>query len=309
MDTYERGKICQKVVFCTLTANILLVLLKGFSGWQAGSDALLADAFHSAGDVLASLTILLCFRFASRPPDRCHHFGHGKIEFVVTAMVSIILLYIAYELIMSTMEKITGAKTLTVPGVLALWVSIISLLLKEAMYRFTVYFGHKLNSPALKADAWHHRSDAFILGGVFIGIGGARIGYPLMDPLTGLIIAVLIIVMAQRLGRQALRGLLDTAPEESKIQGVANVIEKIKEVKEIHGLRGRYSGAVICLEVRVGVSEELSVRDGHAIAGKIKKAVQEKNSEIADITVHLNPVTAELKDGAPVGEKVSYDPS
>ncbi|MEW5921971.1 MAG: cation diffusion facilitator family transporter [Bacillota bacterium] len=290
MYTYKRGIVCQKVVFCTLLANIILVLLKGLAGCQAGSDALMADAFHSGGDVLASLAILLCFRVASRPPDRCHHFGHGKVEFLATALVSLLLLYIAYELVMTTMGKIRGMEIISVPGSLALWVSLLCLLLKEAMYRFTVYFGRKMGSPALIADAWHHRSDAIFLGGVFIGTGAARAGYPLMDPLVGQGIAVLIGIMAVRLARQALQGLLDSAPDANRISDVASIIEKVGGVKEIHRLRGRYSGSVIFMEAKVGVAAELSVLEGHAIARDIKEAIQEKIPEIADITVHINPV-------------------
>lgn len=290
MNTYARGQICQKVVLCTLLGNIFLVLLKGVSGWHAGSDALLADAFHSGGDVLASLAILFCFRFASRPPDQCHHFGHGKVEFMVTAIVSLLLLYLAYELVMTTLEKISGTETIAVPGMLALWVSVFCLILKEAMYRFSIYYGKKMNSPALAADAWHHRSDAFILGGVFIGVGASRAGYPIMDPLTGLAIAVLIFIMVVRLARQSLQGLLDSAPDTRIINDAADAIKEVKGVKEIHKLRGRYSGPFIFLEVRVGVAAELSVLEGHGIAHEIKNAVQQENPAIADITVHINPI-------------------
>lgn len=306
MDTYVRGRICQKVILFILSGNIFLMLLKGFSGWYAGSDALLADAFHSGGDVLASLAIFLCFRYASRPPDQCHHFGHGKAEYIVTAVVSLLLLSIAYELLTSTLRRISGTEAIMVPGTLAIWASVFSLILKEAMYRFTVYYGQKMNSPALIADAWHHRSDALVSGGVLIGVGTARAGYPIMDPLVGLVISVLILFMALRLVRQVLQGLLDTAPDTNVINDVFAIIKRIEGVKEIHKLRGRYSGPFIFMEVKVGVAAELSVREAYDIAHKIKDAVQKKNPSIIDIIVHTNPVGHEGTKAATKGEISLY---
>lgn len=290
MDTQERGKIYQRVVLLTLSANVFLTLLKGIAGFKAGSSALVADTFHSGGDIVASSVILLGLCLASKPPDKCHHYGHEKIEFVLTALVSLLLLYIAYELISVTINEKIMLNVTRVPDVMALWVSAVCMIIKEAMFRFTVYRGQKLNSTALLADAWHHRTDAFILGGIFIGVGGSRLGYPLMDYLVGLVIAVLIIIMALRLGKSSLQGLIDTAPEQEKMKAISSVIQGVRGVEELHKLRGRSTGICTYLEAKIGVDAGISVQEGHEIAREIKTCVQRAFPEIVDLTIHLNPV-------------------
>lgn len=193
--------LAQRVVFRTMLGNVFLVILKLSAGLAAASAALVAEAVHSAGEILASLWIYISFRLSGKPADDRHHFGYGKIESVATCLAGLLLIYLGFILTTGVLANLSANEP-EIPGALALYVSLICLILKEGMYRYTIKAACKTGSRLLFADAWHHRTDMMILAGVSFGIAGARMGYPLLDGFVALIISVLIIRLGVGICRQ-----------------------------------------------------------------------------------------------------------
>lgn len=281
--------LAQRVVFRTMLGNVLLAALKLAAGIVAGSAALVAEAIHSTGDILASLAVLISFRLSGKAADERHHFGHGKIESVCTCLVGLLLVYIGYELTTEAIAVLrVGAPEM--PGVAALYVTVVCIVMKEGMYRYTRWAACQSGSQLLHADAWHHRADMMILTGVLVGVAGSRMGYPLLDGIVALGISVLIIRLGIGFCRNGLGDLVDTAPEERKLDEIRSVISSHGGVDRIDCIRARQSGSEIQLEVHIGVEEEMRVLDGHTVAKEIKTAVMREFPEVSHMLVHVNPV-------------------
>lgn len=287
----------QRVVFRTMLGNVFLVFLKLLVGVAASSASLVAEAIHSAGDILASLGVLLSFRLSGRPPDEQHHFGHGKVESLCTCIIGSLLIIIGYELTREALARL-AAGTVEIPGATALYIALICILIKELMYRYTIHAACQTGSQLLTADAWHHRADMMILSGVFLGITGSRLGYPVLDGMVALFISVLIIRLGFGFCRRGLGDLLDTAPEEGKMEPIREKIKAFPGI-ELHCLRARRHASEIHLELHIGVNEDLCVREGHNIAHKVKESLLADFPEIKHILVHVNPVSSIKQEKAP----------
>ena len=275
------------VVLTTWAGNGLLVVLKLVVGLWANSVALVAEAVHSAADVVASAGIYLSLRLSRSERDSRHPYGRGKLQSLATVGIAVLLLMIAWELGHSVWTAWRG-ETMTVPGVAALWVTGLCLVAKELMYRITIMVGRVRGNTMLVADAWHHRTDAFILAGVFIGVLGARLGWVFLDPLVGLLISLSVARIGVVLGWQGMKQLLDVAPDEDVIQQLRAVVAKSPGVERVDRLRVRQYGPELCVEVSVAVAEGLSVAQGHDIGVRVKERLQGVKGVI-DVVVHVNP--------------------
>lgn len=279
----------QHVVLHTMLGNAILVILKLTVGILAGSASLIAEAVHSTGDILASLAVYISFRLSGKPADDRHHYGHGKIESVASCFVGLLLIYIGYELTTEALSSLSLEQA-NIPGVAALYVATICILLKEAMYRYTIRAACQSGSQLLFADAWHHRTDMMILTGVFAGTAGARLGYPVVDGLVALGISVLIIRLGFGVCRRGLGDLIDTAPDQLKIREISETVTNVGGVLELHCIRARQFGSDVHLELRIGVDRNLRVQEGHDVAKEVKRYVTEHFPDVSHITVHVNPV-------------------
>lgn len=279
----------QHVVLHTMFCNTILVILKLTVGILAWSASLIAEAVHSIGDILASLAVYVSFRLSGKPADNRHHYGHGKIESVVSCLVGLLLIYIGYELATEALSSLSSGQA-NIPGVAALYVAAICIMLKEAMYRYTIRAACQSGSRLLFADAWHHRTDMMILTGVFAGTAGARLGYPVVDGLVALGISVLVIRLGFGVCRQGLGDLIDTAPDELRIREISETVKNVGGVLELHCIRARQFGSDVHLELRIGVDRNLRVQEGHDVAKEVKRYVMEHFPDVSHITVHVNPV-------------------
>ena len=282
--------LAQRVVFRTMLGNVFLAVLKLFIGIISGSAALVAEAVHSTGDIIASLAVLISFRLSGRAADDRHHYGHGKIESICSCLVGLLLVYIGFEL---TVEAIAGlrAQTVEIPGVAALYITAICIVIKEAMYRYTIDAACKNGSQLLYADAWHHRIDMFILSGVMVGVAAARYGYPAVDGLVALAISVLIIRLGIGICRKGLGDLIDTAPDDEILTSIRELIHAHPGVNSLHCIRARQHGSEIQLEIHIGVEANMRVLEGHSVAKDVKTLIMRKFPEVSHILVHVNPVT------------------
>jgi cation diffusion facilitator family transporter len=280
--------LAQRVVSWTILGNVLLALIKIVAGISADSAALVAEAVHSTGDIIVSLAVLLTFRLASKAADERHHFGHGKIESFCTCLMGLLLVYIGYELTISALASLKSGSP-EMPGIVALYVTIACIFIKEGMYRYTISAACKTGSQLLYADAWHHRVDMLILAGVSVGVAGARLGYPALEGIVALAISVLIIRLGIGFCRHGLGDLIDTAPDEAEIDRMRTLIIAQEGVQSVDCIRARQAGSAILLEIHIGVHAELCVSEGHDLAKAVKRAVMTAFPEVGHVLIHVNP--------------------
>ena len=288
MFTKTRSDIGQRVLKVTLAANIFLALLKIVVGFLASSAALVADGFHSISDIASSAGVLIAVAFASRPPDDNHHYGHGQAEPLAAVMIGMIL-FITAALLAYNMVGNLIAGEVSIPGTMALYAAFISIVVKELMYRYTIKAGEETDNQALKADAWHHRSDAFSSIAALIGIAAARIGFWFLDPVAGIVVAVMVFKVGYEILEEGFITLLGKAPAGNKILEIKEQIIEVDGVEDILDVKGRYNGPVLYLDIKIAVSPTLTVEEGHEIAARVKSRLLERYIEAEEVLVHVDP--------------------
>lgn len=284
----ERYRETRKVSFISIVINIILSVAKIFIGISFASKALLADGVHSVSDIASTVVVLISIKFSQNPADERHPYGHGKAEQIGTALLGLMLLITGLTLIKDTAgNMITGE--ITVPGQITLWIALISIISKEALYQYTVKIGKKINSKGLVADAHHHRSDALSSVAALAGIAGARLGYPFLDPLAGLIVALLIIKISIEIIKEAVHELMDGIPDEDKIVKIRKIAENVSGVKDIGDIKIRSYGPHLIVDLTVAVDKNLKVIEGHQVAANIKNELLNSDSNVEDVLVHVDP--------------------
>ncbi len=283
--SYDLGKHGAKV---GIGVNVVLFIFKLFAGIFGKSHAMVADALHTATDFITSIGVYVGFKIAQKPPDKEHPYGHGRAESIVAKLVSIVLiiggLKVAFD---STRFIIT--RDFYVPHQIALWAAVLSIFIKEGLYRYTLKIGQKIQSNSLKADAWHHRTDALSSIAALIGIGGARLGYPILDPLAGLIVSIFVVKAGLQIFRSAYEELMDAALPVNKIDEIKKMSMDIEGVKRIKDIKGRKSGIDIFIDMTIEVNKSMSVDEGHAITEKVKNRVLNNLQGAKDILIHVEP--------------------
>ncbi|WP_256438805.1 cation diffusion facilitator family transporter [Sporosarcina sp. Te-1] len=281
-------------IWISLMSNIVLTVLKIIVGILFNSPVLLADGFHNAGDVAASAAALTSMRISKRPADEDHPYGHGKAEVIGSGIVAIILgiaaLYIAYESITTFFEEPAKA------SVIALITAIVSLVWKQVLYVYTMRVGKKTNSKGLIATAYDHLADVYASLAAVVGIGLALIGdiYDIGflsygDPFAGVVVSVLVLRLAYEIGKESIDILMEKNVSHERLEEFAKLIRTFPEVKRIDRLRAREHGHYILVDVRVGVSGELTIQEGHDISSAIRNLIVNEHDDVDEVLVHLNP--------------------
>ena len=229
-DEFQR--VANKVSFVTIIGNILLSVMKLIVGFIAHSNAMISDAIHSASDVFSTFVVIIGIKLASKKADKEHPYGHERLECVAAIVLSMVLFITGLGIGATALKNITSGdyNNIAVPGILALIAAIISIISKEAMYWYTRYNAKKIDSSALMADAWHHRSDAFSSIGALIGIAGARLGFPIMDSIASLIIFVFIIKAAYDIFKDAIDKMVDHACDDDTVNQIRECVMKHEDV-------------------------------------------------------------------------------
>lgn len=307
MGLQVRQQSAQKVAAIAVTTNILLTAAKVVVAIASGSTAVLADAFHSASDIAASAIVFVGVRLAGTPPDKGHNYGHAKLESVAAKIVSLILLVTAAGIAINA-YGVLQAEHSPPPTSLALWGTLAAIVIKETLFRFVLGEGKRLESTALLAEAWHHRSDAISSVAALLGVAGARLGYADLDALAGMAVAGLIGMMAIKLYVQSIRELIDEAPADTLIKAITDAALQTVGVLCISELKARRNGPVILVDLKLCVNKYLSVEEGHRIAGRAKQAIIEAEPEVGDVLIHVNPChLVSGIDGRPTCERCTAD--
>lgn len=282
-------KIAIKVSIISIILNCLLTLIKFISGVISKSSAMISDSVHSLSDVLSTFVVIIGVKISNKKADSDHPYGHERIECVSAIILSGMLFVVGALIGINGIKNVTNSSNLVMPGVLALIASIISIISKEAMYQYTIRVSKKINSAALKADAWHHRSDALSSIGSFIGILGSRLGFKIFDPLASVIISLCIIKVSIDIFKDAIDKMVDKSCDKEVIDKVISVIEKNESVKNIDDIKTRQFGNKAYVDVEISVDENLLLKDAHKIAEEIHDSVENEINIVKHCMVHVNP--------------------
>lgn len=291
-----REKEIYKVTLVGSVANILLTALKFVAGVVGHSAAMTADAVHSLSDLLTDAVVLVFVRISAKPEDRSHDYGHGKYETLATTIIGIALAAVAIGIGAKAIAALLfwwRGGTLEAPGMLALWAAVVSILLKELVYQYTVCRGRSLNSPAVEANAWHHRSDALSSVGTLVGIGGAILlgnRWTMLDPLASLIVAFFILRVAWKLMHQGLNELLEASLPEEVEKEILDIVSSFPDVHDPHHLRTRRIGSRYAIELHIRMDGALPLATAHARTCEIEKKLKEHFGSDAHITLHVEPI-------------------
>ena len=286
-----------KVTLVGSAANVVLTVFKFVAGIVGHSAAMTADAVHSLSDLLTDAVVLIFVRIGAKPEDCSHDYGHGKYETLATTIIGLALAAVAVGLGWKAVESLLfwyHGGTLAAPGMLALWAALVSVVLKEAVFRYTMWKIHKseLSAPAVEANAWHHRSDALSSLGTLVGIGGAiMLGdrWTVLDPLAGLIVSFFILRVAWKLLKQGIDELMEASLPDEVEKEILDIVTSFPDVRDPHHLRTRRIGSRYAIELHIRMDGQMPLADAHARTCEIEQALKDRFGEKTHITLHVEP--------------------
>lgn len=287
----EYEKTAMRISFISIIANTLLSLFKLLAGVLAHSAAMISDAIHSASDVFSTIVVMIGVKISGKESDKEHPYGHERLECVAAIILATILVVTGLGIGWSALKKIVedNFDSLLIPGKLALIAAIISIVVKEAMFWYTRAGAKKIDSGALMADAWHHRSDSLSSIGALIGITGARLGFPVLDPVASLIICVFIEKAAYDIFKDAIDKMVDKACDEETEGEMRQCVLRQEGVLGIDLLQTRTFGNKIYVDVEICADGNISLNEAHSIAEAVHDTIEQEFPKVKHIMVHVNP--------------------
>ncbi|MGV7221024.1 MAG: cation diffusion facilitator family transporter [Nitrospinales bacterium] len=267
--------------------NIFLAITKFIAGFIGNSSAMMADAFHSLSDLLTDLIVIFTHKIGQMPKDADHPYGHGRAENIGATIIGIAILLVSVGILIDVWVVIESGVKL-VPTWLAAGGAIVSILANEILFRYTQAVGEKIQSPAIVANAWHHRTDAISSIAALIGISAAMFGFPIMDPIAGAIVALLIAKAGYEILSQGVMDLMDTSLSEEDVNKIIKQVKQIPGVLQCHDLRTRRIGGKVLMDGHILVDKELSVSEGHNIAETVRRELIKSWENIEDILIHVD---------------------
>ena len=283
-------KIAMKVSIISIIANVVLAAFKLVAGILAHSSAMLSDAIHSASDLFSTFVVMIGIKIASKEPDEEHPYGHERMECVAAIILATILCITGLGIGKNALSNITGnSGEMAVPGVLALIAAIVSIIVKEAMFWYTRHYAKKIDSGALMADAWHHRSDALSSIGAFIGIIFARMGYVMMDSIACLVICVFIVKAAYDIFKDAIDKMVDKSCSLEVEAEIRTIVMSVDGVKGIDSLSTRLFGNKMYVDIEIRADGEKTLNETHEIAEAVHDSIGAQFEKVKHIMVHVNP--------------------
>ena len=296
MKLTEREKAIYQVTWAGSFVNFLLVIFKFIAGILGHSAAMIADAVHSLSDFATDIVVLIFTRISNKPQDKNHDYGHGKYETLATAIIGIVLFAVGASICwngLQAIQTVWQGGRLPAPGMLAFAGAIISIVSKELIYRYTIHVGRKINSSAVIANAWHHRSDAFPSIGTAIGIGGAIVlgeSWSVLDPMAAVVVSFFIMKVAVQLLKPCVDELTEKSLPDEIEKEICLIAENTPGVSAIHNLRTRRIGNHYAIEMHVRMDGHLTLYEAHAKASVIENKLKEKYGNETHVGIHVEPV-------------------
>ena len=292
---HDRGKEIRRITVVGAIVNIILTIFKIIAGALGRSAAMVADGIHSLSDLLSDIVVLVFTHISSKGKDKNHSFGHGKFETMATLIVSVILVAVGAKLMADGVASIIGVmngNSIPLPGSIALWAAIGSIIIKEILYHATIRTARRTNSPVVLANAWHHRSDALSSIGALAGIAGAMIlgeKWTILDPIASCCISIAIIVVAVKMSLPSLAELLETSLPDEIEKEIISISNSVQGVENIHELKTRRNGISYIIDAHIVVDPHISVTEAHNIATDVENALKEKYGNETQINIHIEP--------------------
>ena len=290
-----REKEIYKVTLIGSAVNAILIVMKFIAGFVGKSSAMVADAVHSLSDFISDIIVLVFVKIAGKPKDKSHDYGHGKFETLATMIIGIMLIAAGVGLMVNGIGNVMGSlqgESLERPTMLALIVAIVSIALKEWLYRYTVSSGRKLNSRAVIANAWHHRSDAVSSLGTLLGISGAMFlgdKWRILDPIAAIIVSILIIKSGYDIVKPCISELLEASLPDDKENEIEKLVTSVPGIDSIHNLRTRRIGNAIAVDLHAKMDGNLTLSVAHKKATAAEKAIKKAFGENSIINIHMEP--------------------
>ncbi len=284
----ERYKATTRVTVVGAVVNFILAIFKIIIGTTGHSHALIVDGIHSFSDLLSDGLVVFAAKHGNQTPDDDHPYGHARIETAFAAVLGGILIAVGIGIVIDAVERLTSGHVLT-PESITIWVALFSVLSKEALYRYTMVYANRFNSSLLKANAWHHRSDAVSSIVVLVGIAGSIAGFPYLDAAAAVIVSMMVAKIGWEIAKESIEQLVDKGLDPDKVESISAHIAEIPGVKRMHMLRTRQMGAEALLDVHVEVAPELSVSEGHRIGDEVSKELTREFSDISQVLIHIDP--------------------
>lgn len=284
-------KVANRVSLITIIGNIVLSVIKLLAGIIAHSNAMISDSVHSASDVFSTFVVIIGIKLSSKKPDKEHPYGHERLECMAAIILAVVLFVTGLGIGLDALKNILNGNysELQEPGFLALIAAIVSIISKEGMYWYTRYNAKKIDSSALMADAWHHRSDAFSSIGALIGIGGAKLGFPIMDSIASLVIFVFIVKAAFDIFKDAMDKVVDHSCDEDTEKQIYDCVMKNENVMGIDLLQTRIFGNKIYVDVEIQADASYTLQEAHNIAEAVHDDIEQNFPKVKHIMVHVNP--------------------
>ncbi len=284
----ERYKATTRVTVVGAIVNFILAIIKIIIGTIGHSHALIVDGIHSFSDLISDALVVFAAKHGNQSPDDDHPYGHARIETAFAAVLGGILIAVGVGIVVDALERLTSGDIVT-PESMTVWVALVSVLSKEALYRYTLVYADRFNSSILKANAWHHRSDAVSSIVVLVGIIGSISGIPYLDAAAAVIVSVMIAKIGWEIAKESFEQLVDKGLDPDKVKSISAHIAEIPGVRHMHMLRTRQMGAEALLDVHVEVAPQLSVSEGHRISDEVSKELTREFSDISQVLVHIDP--------------------
>lgn len=295
----ERTKEIYLVTLVGSIANIILLLFKFVAGIAGHSAAMIADAVHSLSDFVTDVIVLVFIRISAKPQDKSHDYGHGKYETLAMTLIGVALLVVAMGILYSGASKILlwlEGTNLESPGMLALWAALFSILLKEVVYRYSIIKARQLNSQAVEANAWHHRSDALSSIGTAVGIGGAIFlgqRWTVLDPLASCVVGLFIVKVAVDLLRNGFGDLMEQSLPEAVEKEILQLVSSLPGLVQPHDLRTRRIGNHYAIELHILMDGNITLHEAHDKASEVEELLKQHYGEETHISVHVEPRDAD----------------
>lgn len=300
IDVSTRTQKANRVTIIGSLVNVVLTVLKFIAGISGHSQAMIADAIHSLSDFATDIVVLAGMFFSKKPIDSDHRYGHGKFETISTAIIALVLGYagfkIGYDGIHRIIHVIQLGEFPEKPSAIAFWAAVISIIGKEILYQITAKIGKEIESPAIIANAWHHRSDAFSSIGTAIGIGVASFvgsSWTILDPIAAIVVSVFIIKVAIDILLQCIGELTDKSLSEDALREIETIAESIIGISQPHNVRTRMVGKTPVIDIHVRVDASMTVNSSHTLATELENKLRSRFGDQTIATVHIEPL--ELK--------------
>ena len=291
----NREREIYKVTLLGGAANLLLLIFKFVAGIVGHSSAMIADAVHSLSDFVTDIIVLVFVKISSKPKDKTHDYGHGKYETLALTIIGIALMAVAIGIIVKGALKIAAwvnGEVLEAPGMLAFWAAIVSIMLKEAVYRYSIIKAKKLNSKAVEANAWHHRSDALSSIGTAVGIGGAIFfgqRWTILDPIASVVVGAFIVKVAFDLLKNGIGDLMEQSLPDKVEDEILKMVSELPGITDPHDLRTRRIGNHYAIELHILMDGDLSLKEAHDKASEVEDLLRKHYGQETHVAVHVEP--------------------